>query len=454
MSKTNSIRKIDLTTEASPALVLLGSSVSTYKLTGTRVLTNNFEITPSGTPNEGMFVAMDYTGSITPGVGPYTFKIFNTEVPSSWMVRKLKIWCEFTNGAWSVYILPSLDVHGSIGLQMIDTGIVDNTTLGVSGSTGQFIIKVGGVAALQLATNAVETAKINAKAVSLDKMADLARGSIIVGNAAGVPAALNTKTAGYIIIGDGTDVKSIAVTGDIAISAAGVTAIGGGKVVADMIAAMAVGDSHISSTAGIAFSKMVALTISKIPELNSSGFIVAGSVNAAKLAYIDITTPGTAQVSKSVVLDASKKIDVMDITSLKINGTTITPTPAQINYLVNVTSDVQTQLSRAVARGITTLAVGTYSPTNATLQGIYMADTSGGAVILQLPLSNTVPAGTSVRLVRVGAAAASAIPTGSDYVYAITSLSGGLATLSCSATGKSMVLTTDGISKWQCVSYE
>lgn len=45
------------------------------------------------------------------------------------------------------------------------------------------------------------------------------------------------KTSGQLVIGDGTDVTSVAVTGDVTISGAGVTAIGANKVLASMLGA-------------------------------------------------------------------------------------------------------------------------------------------------------------------------------------------------------------------------
>lgn len=52
----------------------------------------------------------------------------------------------------------------------------------------------------------------------------LATGSILVG-AAGVAAALDAKTSGRILIGNGTTVVSVAVSGDVTISAAGAVTI-------------------------------------------------------------------------------------------------------------------------------------------------------------------------------------------------------------------------------------
>jgi len=57
-----------------------------------------------------------------------------------------------------------------------------------------------------------------------------ARGSVIAGNSSGVGAALDAKGDGKILVGDGTDVASVAVSGDISLTNAGVTAIGADKV--------------------------------------------------------------------------------------------------------------------------------------------------------------------------------------------------------------------------------
>jgi hypothetical protein len=92
------------------------------------------------------------------------------------------------------------------------------------------------VNAALIANDAVETAKIKNDAVTLDKLADLARGSIIVGGASDAPTALDAKGDGNILIGDGTDLKSVTVSGDVTITNAGVTAIGAKKVTTAMLA--------------------------------------------------------------------------------------------------------------------------------------------------------------------------------------------------------------------------
>jgi len=72
----------------------------------------------------------------------------------------------------------------------------------------------------------VGTGNIEAEAVTVNEMADLSRGSILSGQtAANRPAALDCKTAGQILLGDGTDVISIAMSGDATITAGGVITV-------------------------------------------------------------------------------------------------------------------------------------------------------------------------------------------------------------------------------------
>jgi hypothetical protein len=80
----------------------------------------------------------------------------------------------------------------------------------------------------------VDTANIAANAVSNAKLATLARGSIKVGGPANAVTDVVAKTSGRILVGDGTDLNSVAVSGDVTLSSAGAVAIGAGKVTPQM----------------------------------------------------------------------------------------------------------------------------------------------------------------------------------------------------------------------------
>ena len=86
--------------------------------------------------------------------------------------------------------------------------------------------------------------------VSNDMLENIAQGSIKVGGASDAPTDLDAKTTGQILIGDATDLKSVAMSGDIGIIADGTTAIGADKVVKTMIAADVAGDGLAQATGG------------------------------------------------------------------------------------------------------------------------------------------------------------------------------------------------------------
>jgi len=71
--------------------------------------------------------------------------------------------------------------------------------------------------------------------------------------------------------------------------------------------------------------------------------LLAGSavITLAQLAFLNVVA-GTATADKAVVLSAASKIDVMDITTLKVNGTTVTSTAAELNYNAGVTAGTRT----------------------------------------------------------------------------------------------------------------
>ena len=89
---------------------------------------------------------------------------------------------------------------------------------------------------LQVKASGVDTTQLADDAVTNDKLANITRGSVKVGGANDAPTDLDASGDGTILIGDGTDLKSVAVTGDVTITNAGVTAIGAGKVTSAMLA--------------------------------------------------------------------------------------------------------------------------------------------------------------------------------------------------------------------------
>ncbi len=84
---------------------------------------------------------------------------------------------------------------------------------------------VAGGGALTIAADSVENSML----------ANMTQGTIKVGGGSNAPTDLDAKTDGQILIGDGTDINSVAVSGDITIGNDGATTIGADKVHGTML---------------------------------------------------------------------------------------------------------------------------------------------------------------------------------------------------------------------------
>jgi len=100
---------------------------------------------------------------------------------------------------------------------------------------GALTIANNAVENAMLANDAVDTAEIVDDAVTNAKLANMTRGTIKVGGASNAPSDLDAKTDGYILIGDGTDVSSVAISGDITIDNTGAVTIASGAVESGML---------------------------------------------------------------------------------------------------------------------------------------------------------------------------------------------------------------------------
>lgn len=448
MPTVKSIKTIALAT-LSAETINLSSPVQCYKITGNRTIASNISIAPTGTAKEGMVVMFDYLpGTVTANEANYKsgacgLKVFGVDIPYTFIATKMKIYCEYVSSAWHVIMIPSFGTLPVITADAMSSAIWDDATIEYDATTNTVRVKDSGIGHDKMAVNAIEEENIKAGEVGLTRMANIERGSIIVGGGDDAPSYLVAKTDGYILIGDGTDLKSVAMSGDTTITNAGVIAIGARKVLAAMIGLGAVINEHIGAAAAIVFTKMAALTASKIPVLNSSGFIEAGSVDASKLAFIDVTA-GTAAASKALVLDASKKINEIDTTLLKIDGTQVTATAAEINSF-------QAQIDAASSKLVYSIITANTTATAATLKALYLADTTAGGVDLTLPKADTVPANTSVRLLQSGANTAKMKANAADTMYDIDDLSTDQAEIACTGSGKSLTFVCNGNDTWYCV---
>ncbi len=147
----------------------------------------------------------------------------------------------------------------------------------------------------KLAASAVTNAKVSASAaIALSKLASGSSAQLIIANGSGVPT-------------------YVGVTGDIAITNAGVTSIGSGVIVND----------DVNASAAIVLSKLAAVTASRALVSDGSGFVSASSVTSTELGYVSGVTSGIQAQLNALSSGYNRRSAVKDYI---VNNTLVPPT--------------------------------------------------------------------------------------------------------------------------------
>jgi len=177
----------------------------------------------------------------------------------------------------------------------------------------------GAVDSEHIVAGAIDTAHIANDQVTNDKLANITRGSIKVGGTDNAPTDLVAKTNKQILIGDGTDVKSVEVTGDITIANTGEVTIGAAKITTAMLGltttpfAKAIVAAH-EAEIPVTGNGDLALTIGGVAETNTlavptfAGQVItisADTVAGAGSRTITVASPVNAAGNNTILLDAA-----------------------------------------------------------------------------------------------------------------------------------------------------
>ena len=183
-------------------------------------------------------------------------------------------------------------------------------------------------------------------------------------------------TSGYILVADGTDFKSVAVSGDVTISTAGAVTIGAGTVETAMIAADAINGTRLADDAvDSEHYTDGSIDTAHIADLNiTTGKIANDAITGAKIALFDdsyaatnthilvadgtdfdnVAVTGDVTISNSGVTSISSGV----IGNTDINGSAAidaskihngTVSNAEFAYLNGLGSNIQTQINGIVA---------------------------------------------------------------------------------------------------------
>jgi hypothetical protein len=212
-----------------------------YRFIGSSTLGSDLDIVLNGTPQKNTQIITLWEASVILSGNDVT--LFGVVVPSQLATINWYAISTYDGSAWKSVILPSWE-NASI------------------------------VTATQLASDAVSTSKIVDEAVTVDKMADLTSAYLLIGNASNRPV-------------------GVAVSGDITITNAGVTAIGALKVLNAMINDLdAAKLTGTVAAARIAAASLASTKLSDIGRLNSQYSDTATTAITTAETLYTYTVPG------------------------------------------------------------------------------------------------------------------------------------------------------------------
>lgn len=284
-------------------------------------------------------------------------------------------------------------VDGSIDTEHFAAGAVDTTALGADCVTGAKIgddvidsehivagaidaehMAANSIVAASIASNAVTTAKIINDAVTNDKLANMVRGTVKVGGASDAPTDLDANNSGYILVGDGTDLTSVAVSGDVTLASSGAVTIANDAVNNDKLANIARGSVKVGGVANAP------------TDLNAKtdGYILVGDGTDVK--SVAVSGDVTLTNAGAVAIGAAKVTTAMLAATATPNAKAITAAHAAA---IPVTGNGDLALTIANAAETNTLAVPTFAGQEICISVDTRAGTGSRTVTVASPINAT-----------------------------------------------------------------
>jgi len=222
---------------------------------------------------------------------------------------------------------------------------------------------------------------IQADTVANTMLENIAQGSIKVGGAANAPTDLDAKTDGQILVGDGTDIASVAVSGDVTLANTGAVTIAAEAVTLAKMANMATASFIARDTAGAGVPEVInvadALTMLSV----ESGADVTDETNVtdaldgATLAAATVAVDDKVLIQDTDGSDALKTVTVSSIVALASGSTRIVEiVTLDATDISNKYNDDLTQVP-AAATAVTVVPVGGI-PQEYTVDFTIITDTS------------------------------------------------------------------------------
>ena len=159
------------------------------------------------------------------------------------------------------------------------------------GQIGASSLAAGSVGTSEIADLSIVNADVSASAgIVLTKLAALTRGSIISGQtASNVPTALAAKSSGQILVGDGTDLVSVAVSGDVTLASNGTVTIAADAVDSSMMNPLVIKTERVV----ISTANILAMNGAPVDVVAAPGAGIAIEFISATIAYTHDTADYT-----------------------------------------------------------------------------------------------------------------------------------------------------------------
>ena len=208
MSNLKTVSEILAIASGGSKVINLNEGVGEFNITSASpiTLTSALNITVTGQLENGHLLVFRHNGGFTTdtGTGKH-LSILGNIIPDEQALYEGRIEAYYDGAAWKVTLFPSIE-----GNPVLDGATIKAGTMPTSGMADD--------------------------SVTNDKLSNITQGSIKVGGAANAPTDLQANVSGNVLIGDGTDINSVPLSGDVTVGAAGVTTIGVGRVTEAMLA--------------------------------------------------------------------------------------------------------------------------------------------------------------------------------------------------------------------------
>lgn len=165
-----------------------------------------------------------------------------------------------------------------------------------------------------------QTVTVGAGTVTTTMMADLARGSILVGGVANAVSALDAKGSAKILVGDATDLVSVAVSGDATIATTGAVTLGQvvtGAKVGNVANANVIGGVPVVFRANLADSTSDVDIVSTHKVHITGATVIARGTNGVNANTVQVKNTANA-LSDAIALSGKVSGDLVQAASLVV----------------------------------------------------------------------------------------------------------------------------------------